>query len=205
MGHRWSIRGFATSAVLHIGRAPAVALLILSWIALFPFAGRAQKEVPLEYRVKATFLYNFTKFVTWPPESFPSEDSALKITVVGEDPFGPVLDELAYSTPGRGRKLVIERRNWNQDLRRCHVLFISRSEKRHLNAIHFNIKGASILTVSDLEQFSAAGGMIGFVFDGEQVRFEINLNAASQARLEISSRLLTLAASVRQQSDPLAN
>jgi uncharacterized protein DUF4154 len=195
MGHRWSIRGLATPAVLRGRGAVGAALVILSWMTACPNLCRAQKEVPLEYRVKATFLYNFTKF----------EDAALKVTIVGEDPFGPVLDELASSAPNHGRKLVIERRNWNQDLRRCHVLFISRSEKRHLNAILSNIKGASILTVSDLEQFSAAGGMIGFVFDGEQVRFEINLNAASQARLEISSRLLTLAASVRQQSVPLAN
>jgi hypothetical protein len=198
--NRWSIHGLGTPHVLRIRGAVGAALLILSWMTVYPNICGAQKEIPLEYRVKATFLYNFTKFVTWPAETFAAEDAELRVTIVGEDPFGQVLDELASSAPSHGRKLVIERRTWNQDLRRSQVLFISRSEKRHLNAILANLKGASVLTVSEIEQFSESGGMIGFIFEQDQIRFEINLDAAVEARLEISSRLLALASHVHRRS-----
>jgi hypothetical protein len=202
MGHRGSICKLVSVllGILRARQAICPLLQILLLLTLFPDMCHAQKEVPLEYRVKATFLYNFTKFVTWPPDTFLGADPVLKIAIVGEDPFGSVLDELASHAPASGPKLVIEHRNWNQDLRGCHMVFISRSEKNHLKGILAGIKGASTLTVSEIEQFAASGGMIGFVFDHDQVRFEINLDAATQAGLEISSRLLSLATSVRQHS-----
>lgn len=205
MGHISSIRGLSSPEVPRFRRALGMIPGIFLLAALFPNVARAQKEVPLEYRVKATFLYNFTKFVTWPPETFAAEDAPLKIAIVGEDPFASALDDLASRVPVHQRALVIERRNWNQDLRHCQVLFISRSEKRRLNAILSGLKGASVLTVSEIEHFSDLGGMIGFVFDQDQVRFEINLDAAVQARLQLSSRLLMLATTVRKQSSPPIN
>jgi hypothetical protein len=198
MGHISSIRGFGSPEVPRFRRALGVIPGIFLLVTLFPNVAHAQKEVPLEYRLKATFLCNFTKFVTWPPETLAAEDAPLKITIVGEDPFGSALDDLVSKAPAHQRPLVIERRNWSQDLRHCQVLFISRSEKRRLNAILSGLKGASVLTASEIEHFSDLGGMIGFVFDQDRVRFEINLEVAVQARLQLSSPLLMLATTVRK-------
>jgi len=200
MARKRRIRGFAAPELFRIGRPLGMALAILSLVVLASGVGRAQKDVPFEYRIKASFLYNFTKFVTWPPKTFDGDAAPLKIAIVGDDPFGSALDDLVSRTAIHERKLVIERRNWNQDLRQFQVLFISRSEQRHLDAILSGIKGASVLTVFEIEQFSARGGMIGFVFVQDRVHFEINQDAAIQARLAISSRLLTLATNLRSQS-----
>jgi YfiR/HmsC-like len=205
MGHRRSVGWLTLCSVLRSPYAFCPLLGASLLLTLFSGVCLAQKDVPLEYRVKATFLYNFTKFVTWPLDALLGEDPPLKIVIVGDDPFGPVLDELASNATPHGPRLVIERRSRNQDLRHCHILFISRSEKRHLKEILASVKGASVLTVSEIDQFAESGGMIGFVFDQDQVRFEINLDAATQARVEISSRLLSLAISVRHRPSQSGN
>lgn len=202
MGHRRSVGWLTLRGVLRSRHALCPMLGASLLLTLFSNVCLAQKDVPLEYRVKATFLYNFTKFVTWPPDTLLGEDPPLKIVIVGDDPFGAVLDELASNATAHGPRLVVERRSRNQH---CHILFISRSEKRHFKEILASIKGASILTVSEIEQFAESGGMIGFVFDQDQVRFEINLDAATQAHLEISSRLLSLATRVHQHSGQSGN
>jgi hypothetical protein len=169
------------------------AFLIFAWVGLM----KAQATVPLEYQVKATFLYNFSKLTEWPPETFSENTAELVIGIVGEDPFGGAIEKLAEDERQHGRKLVIKRLRWNEELKPCHVLFVSRSEKKHLRAILANVDGAGVLTVSEIEGFAASGGMIEFVFDDNRIRFDINREAALRGNLKISSRLLALAHTVR--------
>ena len=173
--------------------AAVAAFLICAWVGLI----KAQATVPLEYQVKATFLYNFSKLTEWPSETFSENAAELVIGIVGEDPFGGAIDKLAADERQHGRKLVIKRLRWDQELKPCHVLFVSRSEKKHLRAILANVDGAGVLTVSEIEGFAASGGMIEFVFDDNRIRFDINREAALRANLKISSRLLALAHTVR--------
>ncbi|HYA64658.1 MAG TPA: YfiR family protein [Candidatus Sulfotelmatobacter sp.] len=169
------------------------AFLIFAWAGLT----KAQATVPLEYQVKASFLYNFSKLTEWPRETFSEREPELVIGIVGEDPFGAAMDRIAEVEKQRGRKLVIKRLRWDQDLKPCHVLFVSRSEKKHLRAILSKVDGAGILTVSEIEGFAVSGGMIEFVFDENRIRFDINREAAQRGNLRISSRLLVLAHAVR--------
>lgn len=143
-----------------------------------------------EYQVKAAFIFNFAKFVEWPSDAF-GEGGALVVGVIGDDPFGGALDRLNGNT-ANGRALRIKRFRWGDDLRACHVLFISASEGRHLNKIMQSISGRSVLTIGESTQFGQSGGMIRFVIQDNKVRFEINASAAGQAGLRISSKLLAL-------------
>ena len=157
-----------------------------------PFSARVQAQSN-EYQVKAAFLYNFAKFVDWPAEAFGGSNGTLIIGVVGDDPFGGALDQAINGKSIGGRSLAVRRLKWGQDLRSCHILYISSSERKHLSQIIQSLRGASVLTVGDMGQFNQQGGIINFILEASKVRFEINSRGADQARLRISSKLLALA------------
>jgi hypothetical protein len=146
-----------------------------------------------EYQVKAAFLYNFAKFVEWPSEAFGDSNAPLVIGVIGDDPFGGALDQAINGKSVGGHSLVARRLRWGQDLRSCQILYISSSERKHLSQIIQSLRRASVLTVGDMDEFNQQGGMINFILEASRVRFEINSREADQARLRISSKLLTLA------------
>jgi hypothetical protein len=83
-----------------------------------------------------------------------------------------------------------------QEIQGCQVLFIGAAEKKSLRAILLSAKGNSLLSVGESEHFLQEGGMIGFLLEENKIRFEVNLEAAQNAKLRISSRLLALAKSV---------
>ena len=184
------------------GPVHCVSIWISLWLALGGFATAADNAGLAEYQVKAAYLYNFTKFTDWPDSAFASADAPLVIGVVGEDPFGKVLDAIVGSDAVRGHPLIVKRLRTGDDLRGCHVLFISRSEKDRLSELLQTLKGVPVLTVSDLGDFANQGGMVNLVLIRENVKLEINQAAAEQAGLKISAKLLRLARIVNPNPTP---
>jgi len=157
---------------------------------------RGAESPSLEYQIKAACLYNFAKFVDWPPAVFPDRTSPIVFGILGEDPFGDTLERITKNKTINGRALTIKRSRRVEDLKDCQVLFISRSDQAHLGQILTALKGLSILTVSDTEEFLADGGIINFKMQNDKVRFEVNVATAQSAALKISSELLDLAIAV---------
>ena len=153
-----------------------------------------QPETPSESEVKAVYLYNFGKFIQWPVE--PGQD-AFVICVLGEDPFGPILDRILEGETLDGRPASPRRIADVGQAEGCRIVFISSSEARRLTPILEGLKGSRILTVSDVTDFASRGGMIELVVEGERVRFDVDLNAARAAGLVLSSELLKVARRVR--------
>ena len=149
-----------------------------------------------EYIVKAAFLYNFAKFVEWPPAAFVSDTSPLTLCILGDDPFGQAIDAIEGKAAGR-RRLTVRRTHTLAQIDNCHILFVARSERASVDTILTKAGQKGLLTVSDLEGFADSGGMIGLIREGNKIRFEINLEAARQAGLMISSKLLNLAKIVK--------
>jgi hypothetical protein len=145
-----------------------------------------------ENLVKAAFLYNFAKFVEWPDDVFPDAQAPFVLCVLGEDPFGSALEIMEQKTI-KDRKFLIKRTENIEELKKCHMLFVSRSESKYLNRILTQLKDSNILTVSDIEDFAERGGMIGLLKIKKKIRFEIAVNNAKQHGLKISSKLLNLA------------
>ena len=154
---------------------------------LFASASVSAQDVTLEYRVKAAYIYNFVRYVEYPPEAL--GESPINICVAGRNPFGSLLDELVHGEDVAGRMLIV--RVILEPEPGCHVIFIPRGAAMpsYMRAVGI----APVLTVGETPEFAEAGGMITFVQDGRNVRFEINQEAAAKARLQISSRLLRLA------------
>ena len=150
-----------------------------------------------EYQVKAAFLYNFTKFTEWPTSAFAVSNAPLVIGIIGEDPFGKTMDDAVHGETVRNHPLVVKRLRADEDLRNCHVLFISHSEKDRLPAVLSQLKGRPVLTVSDVSDFSEQGGMVNFLLVQKAVKLEINQATAEQAGLQISAKLLKLARIVK--------
>jgi hypothetical protein len=146
------------------------------------------EQQPGEYEVKAAFIYNFPQFVTWPPNAMGTN---INICVIGDDPFGTALDATEEQTLGN-KKMVISRLREPKHLKECHILFISKTEKKRLSQIFNTLKGTSTLIVGDTEGFAKQGVIINFYLVDYKVRLEINEDAARQSNLKISSKLLKL-------------
>jgi uncharacterized protein DUF4154 len=177
-------------------------LHLVMWAAAGTAApAAAPAQASPEYQLKAVFLFNFAQFVEWPASAFPGPDAPLVIGILGDDPFGPYLDETIRGESVNNRPLSIRRYRTVQEIDTCHILFVSRREQGHLQGILDSLKGRSILTVSDFEGFASRGGMIRFVTDRNRIRLRINLDAARAANLTLSSKLLRPAQIVRRGED----
>jgi hypothetical protein len=163
------------------------------WLTLVAFAATAAVRAyasPSEYQVKAVFLFNFAQFVNWPAESFPRPDAPFVIGVLGEDPFGARLDDAVRGEQVEGRALVIERFRSVGEIRNCNILFIGSTETAHLSEILAALKGRSVLTVSDADPAGPRGVMIRLVNENNRIRLRIDVAAAKDSNLTISSKLL---------------
>lgn len=148
---------------------------------------------PKEYVVKAAFLFNFSKFVEWPQTAFARPEEPLRIGVLGVDPFGAALDQLVRGEHVRGRPITVQRARRVEDLAGCHVLFVSRSESGSVAHTLEQVRGQSMLTVSDVPGFVDAGGGIEFRIENNRVRFLINQPDTLARGLKLSAQLLSLA------------
>jgi hypothetical protein len=147
--------------------------------------------VPLsEYQVKAAFLFNFARFVEWPPGTFQSPDTPFIIGVLGQDPFGAQLDDIVRGETVDKRPMAVRRYHTVGELRDCNILYIDRSELRSLPQILAALKGRSILTVSDATAADQSGVMIQLIMDRNRIRLRIDVGAARAESLTISSKLL---------------
>ena len=145
-----------------------------------------------EYAVKAAYLYNFAKYVEWPPGAFASANAPLLICIAGANPFGDALAALSGKTVG-DHPVEVRHIPAAMGLDQCHVVFVGRAEQGRFKALLARLARQPILTVSDISDFAQVGGMIGLIEADQRIRFNINLNATRQANLKLSSQLLKLA------------
>jgi len=169
---------------------------VLGFSMLAMSAVFAETSAPTEYQIKAAFLYNFAKFVEWPPETFQNTSGSFVIGILGHDPFGSDLDNLLNGKTIQDKTLVLKRISDIHEASDCNVLFISSSKESELEAILGALKGRPVLTVSDIDQFVQRGGVVGFTVEDRRVRFSINTKVADADGLKISSQLLKLAKTI---------
>jgi len=165
-------------------------LIAISLGAIQPSA--AQDAAPSEYQVKAACIYNFTKFVEWPPEAFPDLSSPFVIGVIGDDPFNGELQRAVQNKDVCGRRFLVRHLRNADEAGSCQILFVSRSERKSMGDILAAVSTLPVLTVSETERFVQSGGIISFLIEQNKVRFEINAAAAKKAGLKVSSKLLNL-------------
>ncbi len=149
-----------------------------------------------EYKVKAEFLVKLAQFVEWPAASFGGPHDPLVIAIVGKDPFGDYLEEIARARTVNGRRLKIVHAPSGLPPETCHLLFIPAGEYFRLRELLDAYEGRPVLTVGDGERFARRGAQIGIYLRGQRLRFDLNLAGARRSGLSLSSKLLRLAAAV---------
>jgi hypothetical protein len=171
-------------------RATISTLLVLLLMLVSSRTSLAQTLT--EYEIKAGFFFNFTRFVEWPQSAFATPTSPIVACVVGETSMTDLLGDVVAGKVVNGRAVSIHRSKPTDDLRRCHLVFISAAVERHTAEILAGVNKTNTLTVGENAGFPKAGGMINFSIENNNVKLEINLDAATHAGLKVNSKLIAV-------------
>ena len=170
-----------------------IALIIFSHCFGLPHSFASSLD-SREYRLKAAYIYNFTKFIKWPEGANRQiNDRGLNFCVAGEDPFGKILDKIAKKLKKKNRALLVTPQVSIKDMRQCHILFVDESEKPNVNQILLRVREYPVLVIGDTPGFAEKGVSINFFLQNNKLRFEINREALKKSGLVVSSELLNLA------------
>jgi len=180
-------------------RLAAVTVALAALLAATPAAaGRSESTIAPDVALKAAFLLNFAKFVTWPAQA---ANGPISICVVGDDRVTVALLDTVRDQVVADHRIEVrrspERGAWSE----CQVLFAADAEGRRAVDVAAAVKAAPVLTVSDVGGF-ARTGIIELSVEGGRMRFAINVDAAGRSGLRVSSRLLALARIVRDDRTP---
>lgn len=177
--------------ILERTRSLVVPALVILLGTCLPAASLGQAAD--EYQVKAAFVYNFAKFVQWPPDAWQSPAEPIAICILGPDPFGHWLEDTVVGKSIEGRTLSTRHISAIKQAVGCHILFVASAESKRAPSLLAELKTPGILTIGDSDGSGAEGVVINFKLDGGKVRFDINVDAAEREKLRISPRLLSLA------------
>jgi hypothetical protein len=172
----------------HIEAAVHIAVLCLAFPAT---AGWGQSVT--DDQVKAAYIFNFAKFIEWPPQVFSASGAPMTFCVLGRS---PVVDELDSSMGGKsinGHTIMVKHLHAPDEIKDCHLIFLAASAGKQQQKLIQAAKGSAVLLVAETPGFARSGGTINFITESGRLLFEVNINAAESAHLKISSKLLALA------------
>jgi hypothetical protein len=172
---------------------------VLAGVGAFVLApvAPAQEAVSLEYQVKAVFLLRIAQFTDWPADSEQLAQPFV-IGVLGQDPFGSILEQAVEGERISGRPIVVRRYAELADLAPYDLLFVAASHQQAMARLLARLKGWQTLTVADFAGFVGRGGAVELFLDEGRVRFRIDRDAAQAAGLVLRSQLLRAAATVKE-------
>ena len=172
----------------HASRSPFRQLLKGAALLLLIAGGmlRAQED---ERSVRAAFVFNLTKYVSWPE----GHHDRLVLGVIGNGSMGPVLKQILDGKTSDGRRINVVVHTSENELHDCDVLYVEESSPVRIRSILDRVQSRAVLTVGDSDQFTRSGGMVALVRSGDQIEIHVNLNSLRSRQLEMSSRLLNLA------------
>jgi YfiR/HmsC-like len=188
-----SSRNAGAVSGLRTVRILCIPLVLSAAVACWPAFAQSQAD---EYRVKAAFLYHFAQLIEWPADPPGDPANSFLMCTLGQDPFRGELETTIGGKSIGKRAITIKHFKQPEGISNCQILFISRAEEPHLQAIFNALARDPVLTVGEAEDFVQQGGTIRFFLEDNKIRFDINLEAANHSGLQVSSRLLLLAKTV---------
>ena len=158
----------------------------------------AQTSSPREYEVKAAFLYNFAKFAEWPADAL-VPGQRLSLCVLGDNAVADALEQTIKGHTIENHELTVQVVNADGPIRSCHLLYVGGFDAKRATQLIEALKGAPVFTVSDGDKFAELGGVAQLILENDKMRFAINVASAQRARLQLSSKLLSLAKIVKDE------
>jgi hypothetical protein len=172
---------------------------VLAAMVMCSAIGRAQDVT--EPSLKAAFIYNFAKFTEWPQDVL-SGTAPFNACVLGDAPLGDALERTVKGRQLGGRGVTVQRVAPEGALKACHLLYIGGLKPAQVATVIEALRGAPVLTISDVDDFARLGGIAHVFVENGKMRFDLNLELARRARLQLSSKLLVLAARVHDSPAP---
>lgn len=157
----------------------------------------ARADSDLELRVKAAFLFNFARFATWPPAKLSSSQSSIYLCVLDPSPLGDALEDTVQGKSIDTHPVEVRRVKVVDELRACHIAYVGGGDAQKLEALLGHLAGAGVLSVHEADR-ALKSGVARFYLNDHRVRFELNLAAADQEQVQLSSRLQSVATIARQ-------
>jgi len=162
-------------------------------LALLHGQQRSRAQLVDEEQVKAAYIYNFLKFAEWPAEAFATPTDPIRLCVLDDSRFYSQVMHVVKDRTIAGRSIVAVPIHNADKARHCHLLFINSAHNGEVDRLFESLHGSNVLTIGETETFVDRGGIIGFVTQDSQVHFQVNHKAATQYRIRLSSRLLSVA------------
>ena len=174
-------------------------IIILCVVAFNRGHIHAQALYGLEYKVKAGFIYNFSKFVEWPEEKPSQDPNSIIIGIIPDTSETDVFFSLTNKSVG-GKRIRVKKFRDVRDkgVEQCHILFFDSKDEGSVKESLLIVQYRSVLTIGHMEGFIQAGGIINFFTEEGRLRFEVNLNAAKRARIKLGSQILMSAEIIRE-------
>jgi hypothetical protein len=170
-------------------------LACIACVVVFSGTLRADDFQEREYRIKAGFLFNFTKFVDWPAPYALRELKEVNICIVGTNPFSPASEAIFKAAAGVSPHLnLITNDAWKGKF--CHIMFISNTGSASIDSVLSGLSQKPVLTISEVPGFAQKGGVMEFVDEDNKVRLIVNMQAANALGLKIDAQLLEIAKTV---------
>lgn len=170
--------------------------LLLLWVLLFPLRSELEAATGVESKVKAAFVVNFARFISWPEDSFEVESDPLVICTIG---LGE--DEAAFAgietKKIKGRPIALKNiSSLGESMQSCHLLYVKGVGHEHLEAYLNQSEALPVVTIGESDGFAGLGGTIEFVKVKDRLSFKINNKKAKERQLRINASLLNLAVEV---------
>ena len=172
------------------------ACLLGLWLAALGLPRCTPAQVLDQRALKAAYVFNLTKYVEWPQ---PSRE--LLVGFVGDGPMGESLEKLLSGKASESRQIRVLLSPKDEALEKCEILYVAYASSKRTQEILQQLRGKGVLTIGDSDSFTADGGMIGLVKHEQQIQIQVNLQAAQQSGLKISSRVLGLATIVHSKEE----
>lgn len=149
-----------------------------------------------ELSLKAAVVYNLAKFTEWPADAMPPT-RVFTACVFGDDAIAEALTKIVKGRLVGTKEVSVSRVRLDGPLKSCQLLYISRASSAQLAAVLAAVRGAPVLTISDIDDFATLGGVARLFVENGRIRFDLNPDVARRTRLRLSSDVLALAAHVR--------
>jgi hypothetical protein len=179
----------------------AACFCVFGMVMVATSARAADEPLASEYQVKAAFLINFPKYVEWPDNAFADKNSPVVIGMLGETRVTGELQKIITGRTVNGHGFVLKQLNSIEEVIGCHIVFIAADQQQHAPDFLAKLKNTSVLTVGESDDFLDNGGIVNLARRDHKIALEVNLAAAANARIKISSKLLSVASVVKGKSN----
>lgn len=157
-------------------------------VSLLPWSGVSAGPAVPEYHVKAALLFYTAQDARWPEGALGPPSAPFVIGIYGKDPWGGQLQSLLK--PIQKHPVKVQTFSSVEETTECHLLFISGQAKREVPKILEQVKGSTVITVGESDQFVELGGVLQLYVEKAQIRYHVNLEAAERARIRLALELI---------------